>query len=320
MDLYSKNKKGGEEAGQAREFSFEIGLKIVLGAAKGLAYMHSMPKPVVHRDIKSGNIMIMKDGITGKLGDCGESRRVTLDSTMTQTGTPLWAAPELLRGERYDEMVDIFSFGIVLYEIATRKLPYSERRKTYQGKHLDRQMMKDIANGRLTPTLEPKTRRRYRIGRGFWQLFKLCTKHQERERPAMEEVVEGLKEILTARTALPTGVSSPKRATVTGKKLKSTSLPTPDRSASSFNSDLLSRPWGEEGSRVSTALETFISRLKSQAVGGSFRSVHEQVGLLQELHEQVEEVLGKDAVAPSSGVFNVARLYRYLRVNPHPCA
>ena len=81
MDLY-----------KGETFSFKTGLKVVLGAAKGLAYMHSMPSPVVHRDIKSGNIMVMSDGETGKVGDCGESRRVDLNNTMTRTGSPLWAA------------------------------------------------------------------------------------------------------------------------------------------------------------------------------------------------------------------------------------
>ena len=42
---------------------------------------------------------------------------------MTQTGSPLWAAPELLAGRRYDEDVDTYSLGIVLYEIAARELP-----------------------------------------------------------------------------------------------------------------------------------------------------------------------------------------------------
>ena len=94
-----------------QQYSFELGLKIVLGAAKGLAYMHSMPTPFVHRDVKSQNIMVMGDGVTGKLGDCGESRRIDLDSTMTRTGSPLWAAPELLAGKRYSEIVDSYSLG-----------------------------------------------------------------------------------------------------------------------------------------------------------------------------------------------------------------
>ena len=88
MDFYMEKRKG-------REYSFKVALKIALGAARGLAHMHSMPTPVVHRDIKSGNVMIMSDGSgveVGKIADCGESRRVDLDSTMTQTGSPLWAA------------------------------------------------------------------------------------------------------------------------------------------------------------------------------------------------------------------------------------
>ena len=77
-------------------YSLKIGLKIVLGAARGLAHMHSMPTPMVHRDVKSMNVMVMEDGVSGKVGDCGESRRVDLNATMTQTGSPLWAAVCLL--------------------------------------------------------------------------------------------------------------------------------------------------------------------------------------------------------------------------------
>ena len=85
------NEKGGTK------YSFKLALKVVAGAAKGLAHMHSMPAPIVHRDVKSGNIMVFKD--EGKIADCGESRRIDLDSTMTQTGSPLWAAVSL-----YSEM------------------------------------------------------------------------------------------------------------------------------------------------------------------------------------------------------------------------
>ena len=74
------------------DYEFFTALKIIAGVAKGMAYMHSMPAPVVHRDLKSANVLIMEDGVSAKIGDCGESRRLDLNSTMTSTGTPLWAA------------------------------------------------------------------------------------------------------------------------------------------------------------------------------------------------------------------------------------
>ena len=75
-----------------QDYDFFKALKIIAGVAKGMAYMHSMPAPVIHRDLKSGNVLIMEDGVSAKIGDCGESRRLDLNNTMTQTGTPLWAA------------------------------------------------------------------------------------------------------------------------------------------------------------------------------------------------------------------------------------
>ena len=87
-----------------RWFTEAVGLKILWGCARALSYMHSFPVPIVHRDLKSANILVTAEKV-GKVADCGESRRVTFESTMTQIGTPLWAAPEILRGVRYDEYV-----------------------------------------------------------------------------------------------------------------------------------------------------------------------------------------------------------------------
>ena len=164
MDQYE------EEDG--REFSFPLGTKIVLGAAKGIAHMHAMPQPVVHRDIKSINIMVMRDDATGKIGDCGESRRVAFDSTMTRTGSPLWMAPEILAGKRFGKEVDVFSFGVVLFEIAVRELPYADERLKYKragGKGLDRKMLKDIGRGKVRPSLAKRdaTCKRYGVGRAY---------------------------------------------------------------------------------------------------------------------------------------------------------
>lgn len=74
-----------------------------------------------------------------------------LNSTMTQTGSPLWAAPELLAGKRYNEDVDTYSFGIVMYEVAVRELPYADLRKKKGNKI---KMMQEIAKGFRRPELE----------------------------------------------------------------------------------------------------------------------------------------------------------------------
>ena len=99
-------------------------LKVCLDAAKGMVYLHSAD--LIHRDLKSMNIMI-SDGMQGKIADYGESREEITDMTMTSTGTPLWMAPEVSKAGRYDSQADVYSFGIILFEVLKRDLPYSER-------------------------------------------------------------------------------------------------------------------------------------------------------------------------------------------------
>ena len=137
--------------------------------------MHTMPTPIVHRDIKSLNIMVVQsreqDMVVGKLGDCGESRRIDLNATMTHTGSPLWAAPELLAGRRYCERVDTYALGVVLYEIATREFPYAHERKVHSGKHGSakgrKELMQKITDGKLRPRINPQVRKKMRIGDHF---------------------------------------------------------------------------------------------------------------------------------------------------------
>jgi len=98
-------------------------LEIALQISSGCAYSHS--KGIVHRDIKPENIRVLEDGKV-KIMDFGIAKPAT--STMTQTGTvmgtPYYMSPEQIRGLRVDKESDIWSFGVVLYELLSHKLPF----------------------------------------------------------------------------------------------------------------------------------------------------------------------------------------------------
>lgn len=89
-------------------------LRMTIDTSRGMAYLHSMKPPIIHRDLKSMNILVSSTWGT-KVSDFGLSREKSVDETMSVTGTPLWLPPEMIRGERYTEKADVYSFGIGEY-------------------------------------------------------------------------------------------------------------------------------------------------------------------------------------------------------------
>jgi len=99
-------------------------INIAYEIAVALKYLHS--RNVVHCDLKSSNILI-DDNWKIKIGDFGLSRFFTLDDTeesKSRIGTPHWMAPEVLKGGKYQHSADIFSFGMILWEIISLEIPY----------------------------------------------------------------------------------------------------------------------------------------------------------------------------------------------------
>lgn len=105
---------------QALELS--VLLKFALDVCKGMAYLHQ--NNIIHRDLKTANLLMDNDNVV-KVADFGVARFQNQGGVMTaETGTYRWMAPEVINHRPYDQKADVFSFAIVLWELATLKLPY----------------------------------------------------------------------------------------------------------------------------------------------------------------------------------------------------
>ena len=126
---------------QQERFTIPNTVRIMEDLLAGLKFSHD--RGVVHRDIKPANVMLTSEG-QAKIADFGTATLIgaarareggtglmAADSVATMTtglGTPLWMAPEMLAGERYSRRIDVYSYGVVMWEIAAQALPWADLR------------------------------------------------------------------------------------------------------------------------------------------------------------------------------------------------
>ncbi len=111
--------------------SWPQAVELLLPICQALAYAHS--RGVIHRDVKPANVLISTEGVV-KLTDFGVARLEAALRRITESGstvgTPLYTAPEQIRNEVVDGRADLFSVGIVLFELITGRHPFTAREQT----------------------------------------------------------------------------------------------------------------------------------------------------------------------------------------------
>lgn len=169
---------------------------IAIGIIEALVYLHSFAPPLIHRDLKSRNVLLSAD-FTAKLSDFGTSRFRSVESTMTAgVGTGRWLAPEVIRGDTdYGSAADIYSFGALLTELDTNQIPYSNTRNSNGKKLSDMTILHRVATGKLHPEV------RSTCGPELRALVEKCLAENPSDRPTATAIAYELRVIQKAMAA-----------------------------------------------------------------------------------------------------------------------
>ena len=119
-DLHTKIEKMEKEGGL---FSEDLIWSYSIQMIEGLKALHD--KKIMHRDLKSANIFLVKDKHQCKIGDMNVSKVLKEKLLMTQTGTPYYASPEVWMNKPYSFKSDLWSIGCVIYEMCELKTPFT---------------------------------------------------------------------------------------------------------------------------------------------------------------------------------------------------
>ncbi|CAH1429983.1 unnamed protein product [Lactuca virosa] len=182
--------------------SWDNRLRIAIESAGALAYLHSAAsKPIIHRDVKSANILL-DDHLVTKISDFGASRLIPLDQTQVTTlvqGTLGYLDPEYFHTSQLTDKSDVYSFAIVLLELLTGKKPLSMERIQAE-RNLAAYFLVSMKTNSLFQILDPRVVREGSLEQlqAIASLVKRCLNMNGYDRPTMKEVamqLEGLRKL-----------------------------------------------------------------------------------------------------------------------------
>ncbi|TMW67286.1 hypothetical protein Poli38472_012402 [Pythium oligandrum] len=163
-------------------------LIIAKDIVEALVYVHSFSPPLVHRDLKSRNVLLTEE-MHGKLSDFGVSRYQSDNRTMTGgVGTSRWLAPEVINASgEYNHMCDIYSFGVLLSELDTHVIPFSDLRSPQGNPYPEVGILQLVSEGKLQPSFSASCPE-YLV-----TLAKRCLSFDPSQRPSAIEIAYVLR-------------------------------------------------------------------------------------------------------------------------------
>lgn len=148
-----------------------------LDAARGMWYLHSRNPPIIHRDLKTANLLVDAD-FRVKVADFGLSRPISRTATLTYCGTLDYCAPEILLKSTYSQKVDVYSFGICLWQIFTG-------RDIHSSIHMA-ELIEGVTKRNLRP--DPKL-----LPLSIARIAEVCWSRNPKHRPSFHEIIDMLE-------------------------------------------------------------------------------------------------------------------------------
>ncbi|XP_060195638.1 serine/threonine-protein kinase STY17-like isoform X4 [Lycium barbarum] len=170
---------------QKGAFKLPTLLKVAADVSKGMNYLYQ--NNIIHRDLKTANLLMDEHGVV-KVGDFGVARVQAQTGVMTaETGTYRWMAPEVIEHRPYDHKADVFSFGIVLWELLSGEIPYAHLTPLQAAVGVVQQGLRP----RIPEHAHPK----------LVELLEKCWQQDPTQRPDFSEILDILKRLTKEKQA-----------------------------------------------------------------------------------------------------------------------